>query len=234
MTIYIFIRKKLNPYIYLLLIGAVLVTVSRLAYVGLSIMLMLNLLLRRTKRNIIIISAVCFTVIIVFVFSTLIPDVDLMGRQDNAISYREFARQKGMYIWEDHPIVGAGPGMFGGVVSKIFVSPIYKEYRFPFHYIQSIGGIDQFWPQVFAEIGIVGFVLFVALILATIKTLLFMKEHTVNDDIKNLSTGSLVFLMVIYVYTFGTGFNTTAVIFTYFAFIGIAIGSMTNKERGDI
>jgi hypothetical protein len=233
LTIYIFTKKKLSPFICVILIGAVLGTVSRSAYMGLLVLFLLILFLRKVHRNIIIISVVCFLMGSIFLATTVIPDIDLLGKKDNAISYREFARQKGTYIWEDHQIVGAGPGMFGGVVSKMFVSPLYKEYGFPFGYIKSIGGIDQFWPQVFAEVGIIGFILLIWLIVSVIKVLLRMKQSALGEDIQRLSQGLLVFLMVIYVYTFGTGFNTTVILYTYFAFVGIAVGAVTEAKRID-
>lgn len=68
--------------------------------------------------------------------------------------------------------------------------------------------------------------------MAVLILLLKIRQEAVSNDIKDLQTGLLVFLMTIYVYTLGTGFNTTVAIFPYFAFIGISLGHVTNLTRG--
>ena len=46
------------------------------------------------------------------------------------IPYRVYTMNKSLEVFKDHPILGVGPGMFGGVISVIFNSHVYDEYNF--------------------------------------------------------------------------------------------------------
>ena len=48
----------------------------------------------------------------------------------NKISFMKYSRDKAMEIWGNHPFLGVGPGMFGGVISVKFHSHIYEEYGY--------------------------------------------------------------------------------------------------------
>jgi len=56
----------------------------------------------------------------------------------------------------DHPKFGVGPGMFGGAVAKKSSSPYYEEYNFSTDALRHYSDLDQFWPQILAETGIIG------------------------------------------------------------------------------
>ena len=166
-------------------------------------------------------------------FSYNQPDIDNLDlEKKGAITYRDFAARKGLEVWSDHPFIGAGPGMFGGAISIRFDSYLYYVYKYPIGLLNRIGSIDQFWPQVFAEVGVIGFALYVTMLVAIIIVMLKMRQSAENNDIKNMLTALLVFALIIYAYTFGTGFNNVSVVFPYFAFIGITFGSIMSVRKG--
>lgn len=232
LTIAIFLKRKINPWIYGALISGILLTATRSAYASICLLLIMVFMLRKMRTKKLVAAFVVFVMLVSVISSITLPNVDTLGlKADNIPTFRDYARDKGMNVWRDHLLMGVGPGMFGGVVSKMFVSPVYKNYEFNFGLLTLVGSIDQYWPQLLAEVGIIGFILFVCIITAVIILLLKLKQEAVSNDIKGLQTGLLVFLMTIHVYTLGTGFNTTVAIFPYFAFIGISLGYISDLKR---
>jgi O-antigen ligase len=65
-------------------------------------------------------------------------------------------------IIADHPIVGAGPGRYGGAIAARFGSPLYDEYRagsVPLHRT-----VDNYWLHLTVEFGILGVLMMLGLI----------------------------------------------------------------------
>jgi O-antigen ligase len=61
-------------------------------------------------------------------------------------------------IIRDHPLLGAGPGRYGGAVAWRFGSPLYEEYT---HGSVPVGRtVDNFWLHLLAEAGLLGTLLF--------------------------------------------------------------------------
>jgi putative inorganic carbon (hco3(-)) transporter len=66
-------------------------------------------------------------------------------------------------ILADHPLLGVGPGRYGGAVAHNFGTPIYDRYdhgRLFWNPTQRT--VDNFWLHILVEAGIVGFVAFLA------------------------------------------------------------------------
>lgn len=72
--------------------------------------------------------------------------------------------EKGLQILQAYPFFGAGPGRFGGSVAHLYGSPAYAMVNLGFKPI-----IDSEWVQAAAELGIVGFLGYLALGLAAIR-----------------------------------------------------------------
>jgi O-antigen ligase len=61
-------------------------------------------------------------------------------------------------IVRDHPLLGVGPGRYGGAVAHNYPTPIYAEYgadRLFWNPLQRT--VDNFWLHILVEMGIVGF-----------------------------------------------------------------------------
>lgn len=66
-------------------------------------------------------------------------------------------------IIRDHPIVGVGPGRFGGAVASNYGTPIYDEYGFgPLFWNPAQRTVDNFWLHLLVETGILGVAAFLA------------------------------------------------------------------------
>ena len=243
---YIFTEKKKNlPILFLLLIG-VLTSLSRMAYAGIALSTVIYLF--RQRNRLIIIGGTA--VLTLFLYMGFVKDVNFLDmlsepdsidielvqmdengeslEEDNEVEFREYTKNKAMEIWKDHPVWGVGPGMFGGRISLITHSEIYEEYNiFKREQLGKWGGIDQFWSQLLAELGIVGTVHFILLLLSLYISFLIVHKQSSSDEMQNLSKGLGIFIIVILIICTGSGINIAPVIFTYMAFIGILYGSYT-------
>ncbi len=66
-------------------------------------------------------------------------------------------------VIRDHPILGVGPGRFGGAVAANFDTPIYDEYGFrELFWRPSQRTVDNFWLHLLVETGVVGVAAFLA------------------------------------------------------------------------
>ncbi|HJP71906.1 MAG TPA: O-antigen ligase family protein [Candidatus Limnocylindria bacterium] len=67
----------------------------------------------------------------------------------------------GLPIVDDHPVLGVGPGRYGGAVAAIVPSPVYDEYDTGLFGYRTV---HNFWLHLLGETGVVGTTLFLALI----------------------------------------------------------------------
>ena len=84
-----------------------------------------------------------------------------------AAKYRVYTFFKGLDILEEHPVWGVGPGMYGGVISLMFNSPLYDTYPFVPIWnsrLQAYRSLDQFWIQSLVELGVSGTFAFLLLL----------------------------------------------------------------------
>ena len=66
-------------------------------------------------------------------------------------------------VIRDHPLLGVGPGRFGGAVAANYGTPIYTEYGFePLFWRPTQRTVDNFWLHLLVETGIIGVIAFVA------------------------------------------------------------------------
>ena len=76
----------------------------------------------------------------------------------------------------DHPVVGAGPGRYGGAVSARFpTSPLYEQYT---ACEAPVGRtVDNFWLHLVVEFGILGALLFGSILAYVIGQLVWAARH---------------------------------------------------------
>jgi O-antigen ligase len=66
-------------------------------------------------------------------------------------------------IIRDHPVLGVGPGRFGGAVAFNYGTPIYEEYGFTrLFWNPAQRTVDNFWLHLLVETGVVGAAAFLA------------------------------------------------------------------------
>lgn len=84
---------------------------------------------------------------------------------DPETNVRTYFSRQGWRIFQDKPLLGVGPGRYGGSVSTIWDSPVYAKYgiRSP-HDWAGIVQADVFYPHLLAEVGTLGALFFVILI----------------------------------------------------------------------
>lgn len=149
------------------------------------------------------------------------------GEMYSAGSFREYVMYKSVRMWKAHPLLGIGPGMYGGVVSMTFDSPVYGRELFNQKWMEvfrEIHSLDQFWPQILVETGVVGAAAFVAILFTLWHT---ARKQSLIDSAslrgRMLYAFSLV-PMVLAVYLLGSGLNLTAFLLTYSMLFGMVLG----------
>lgn len=86
------------------------------------------------------------------------PD-PLSGRTGDEI--RLLFLRDGLRIVADHPVLGVGPGRYGGAAATIIRSPVYEEYGTTLGRLRTV---HNFWLHLAGEIGIVGVTVFLAIV----------------------------------------------------------------------
>ena len=66
-------------------------------------------------------------------------------------------------IIADHPLLGVGPGRYGGAAADVLGTPVYEEYGTDDIFARSPQlTVDNFWLHLLAELGVIGAALFIA------------------------------------------------------------------------
>ncbi len=68
-----------------------------------------------------------------------------------------------MPILSDHPLLGVGPGRYGGAVATIFRSPVYDRYQTGLYGYRTV---HDFWLHLVGEVGALGAAAFIAMVVA--------------------------------------------------------------------
>lgn len=232
LTVYLFTVKKVNVAVFIPLFSGIFTSVSRFVYAGFLFMGTMQFFRGRKWFVYILVPVILVFLIMFAVHEYEISEFVSMEKQELQknnpfFDFRLSAKKIAGEIWNDHFLIGAGPGMFGGIVSIKFDSKLYQEYNFPLemkHYLKATGSIDQFWPQLMAELGIIGVLSFVLLFIVLVIILVILRIWATSDEIGGLFTALAVFTVLIFIYSGFTGLNRTSILFTYSAFIGIGIG----------
>jgi O-antigen ligase len=216
-TIYFYSGKRAKIKTVIPLLSGVLTSVSRMAYGGLFFVTLLHFIKRKKW--------VVLLLLLLIGILSLNKIIHYKTENTGYFNIRAQTQQKALETWKDHPLMGVGPGMFGGIVASKYYSYIYEQYNVSdLSYINSVGGIEQFWFQILAEMGIVGALLFINFIVFLFITLYKSREQATSQDLKNLFSGLIAFIPCILIVTIGSGINIAPMLFTYCAFAGIGLG----------
>ena len=226
--------KKIKPAFFIPLAAGIIASVSRMVYAGLIFVMTIQAFKKRRWiiPLILMISLVSFLLINGYDLDLNDPrmlETEIIDKTDPE-NTRPYTRYKSLEIWQDHPVWGVGPGMFGGIVASKFNSPVYSDYNLiNKNYLLNVGGIEQFWFQLIAEMGIIGFLTFISFMATLFITLFTLSKNAETQDMRDLFSALSIYLFCILIYCLGSGINIPPVMFTYCAFVGIALGSY--KER---
>lgn len=102
-------------------------------------------------------------------------------------------------------LFGRGVGSFGGPASVTYNSPVYSEYHFNWFYTIDLATTDTFFPHLFVEMGLVGGVVYLLIILAPLflpwkkdkfKLVFVIYFALFFDALFSYSLNNIAFLMV--------------------------------------
>ncbi len=234
LTIYLHVNKKVNFVVMFSLLAGIFASVSRTAYAGFALLAGLQIFRGRKWLIIFLIPAGVALSLMGFFGDDIniseLKDKEYKAEYNQTVTYREFARGKAMAVWKDHPIWGVGPGMFGGAVAFKYSSPLYEEYNF-LSILNWFRSLDQLWPQVLAEMGIVGTAALASLFVSLLYLLFISRQRATSDEIRGLLTGLSVFTMILLIYTLSGNLNIVSVLLPYCAFVGMGIGSVRTHNK---
>ena len=149
------------------------------------------------------------------------------------MSAREALRENSFKIMKDYFPIGVGFGKYGTWYASVNYSEYYYKYKMSNIYglrnKNSKYSMDTFWPTIIGETGMIGLVLYVAMIILCYRKL--MKERKINNNNIN-SLAVLVFIQTI-VESFGfASFNSSPQNVLSAIIIGFAISyNMRRKKR---
>ncbi len=92
------------------------------------------------------------------------PAIRLGGKHRlNSEESRLYFVANGLEVIRDHPVLGVGPGRYGGAVAAILGSPVHEAYGTEFGNLRTV---HNFWLHLLAEVGVAGTTVFVGMIAA--------------------------------------------------------------------
>lgn len=139
--------------------------------------------------------------------------------------FRLFTFYQSLKLLAANPLTGVGPGMFGGLASIFWDSPVYKHWPDLMQwYLKRIGSLDLFWPQIWGELGLLGLALnwafFVSLFLILRKATFFYDEDG-DRQLASLGRALQYFVLALGIMGFAGGFNCAFIVYPYFALVGM-------------
>ena len=194
-------------------ITLIFLTLSRQAWLG---MVVLFLSLRRAF-------IAPMAVVLAVIFSLVWLERDLLLNPD--AYFRLFTYMEAVKIWAAHPLLGAGPGMYGGVVSVTYGSPFYLGWPVYFQeFLEMTRGIDAFWPALLAETGVLGFSSFVMMwtaLFGALRRAGRAAQLMRDNQLARVSIALRVYLVALAVMCSFSGLNKAFITFTFFTLCGI-------------
>jgi O-antigen ligase len=161
----------------------------------------------------------------------MIGSVSSVGGSGNS---RSLFIQNALPIIRDHPIVGAGPGRYGGAVSALkgFESPLWKQYT---EGKAPVGRtVDDFWLHILVEFGIAGTLALIGAFLMIGRELLSAARQAIGLE-RVLQAGFLCAGIVIAIDSVSEMLlegNTTS--FVMWAFLGVGSALVMAKSSARV
>lgn len=229
---YVWLR---NPVYLVLAIGAlVAVGLTMLVKTILALGLVVGLLLLR-KRPLTVVPYVVGAVAAMMVFAEY--GAENVKRQFRVyVESPQSVRREGYRICgeilRDSPIVGVGPGMFGGYAATLLDSPIPDHYGFVNYDQQRYDTIDSHWPHVVAEVGILGLLAYGWFLWSAGRASWRLSTRSkISPSARILGMAAAVFLLAAGIEAFAAAnFESTICGFMIFSMLGLTQGNFLSAD----
>lgn len=144
---------------------------------------------------------------------------------------------KSFEIAKDYFPFGAGPGRYGGWISRIEYSPIYEEYG-----MSKIWGfsrdnpkfiVDTFWPKLLGQFGVVGVIGYLWFLLGLYKnTIITIQSQIVNNRLKTYGIITLMILVDAFIESFSKPvWENTLMSYIIFLLCGVIYSIKNSGEK---
>jgi len=176
-----------------------------------------------------------FIVLLPFLFAGIVLAFGSRIELDQTQYFRLFTFYQSLKLLAAHPLTGVGPGMFGGLASLFWASPVYKNWPELMRWQLNLNrSLDLFWPQIWGEFGLIGLALnwgfFISLFFFLRKAAIFYEESG-DRQLASLGRALQYFILALGIMGFAGGFNCAFVVYTYFALVGIYINLYLRQGR---
>jgi len=175
--------------------------------------------------------------IVVGIMTFLVFSYNVFVSMGWVYAFRVYSYFKSLSILKDNLVWGVGPGMYGGIISLLFHSPVYEKYNFSlfwFQELQAYRSIDQFWMQSLVELGIMGTSIFLVL-LFFMGYLPWKASRSIQDDLVfgRLNAAFACMPLFLGVFLLGSGLNLPAFVLTYTVLFGAVMDSGDHRSVFD-
>jgi O-antigen ligase len=87
--------------------------------------------------------------------------LDRLAHLGSAGDLRAMFLRDGLRIVSDHPVLGVGPGRYGGAAATIIPTPVYEQYDTG---LAGYRTVHNFWLHLLGEVGVVGTAVFLTMV----------------------------------------------------------------------
>lgn len=235
---------KINKTVLLIFIISILTSGSRMGVLSLILVLSISTFLspkaESIRRKIMRKLSVALLIILISIFLIIFVAKKILNEfislsmaeyTDDIGSYRAYSLFFSLKLLYDKPLFGVGPGMFGGMFSFIFDSPIYRDYGFSqlwYEYGREMNSIDMFWPQIWGEIGIIGFLSFIFFMYKMFSDFLKKGKNSIflgDNSLGAILIGCSLFLPCLLIMGLGSSLNIPTISVPFGCLAGIALSS---------
>lgn len=250
-------KKRMLAFVISAPIFSLILTYSRMSWLGLIFALMfINIIMRRDKKFIIAM------VIFIFIFGSYllifmqandlnlykINDQPEMAFAERFLSLFSFSELKNSYngygrlyfaintpvkVIKNYPFFGVGLGQYGsGVAYALNNRDKYDELGLPFGIEGTQGQIDSNWFSLWGEAGTFGILAFLSIIASIFIFTLKIYRESDDNFIKGLTLGfSGIILSLIFQALLGPYFETRTVSFYFWLLAGLAVNAGIKKQE---
>jgi O-antigen ligase len=143
----------------------------------------------------------------------------------------------GLPIVRDHPLLGVGPGRYGGAAADIFGTPVYATYGTDDLFTDpSQRTVDDFWLHLLVESGLLGVAVFLAMVAAALRPIIRAARATASWRRVALAgiSGAVISLSINGFTTMLLEANSVAFLFWFLLGIGSLLADLELPAHGDL